>query len=90
MVVLTRKPVGLTAWELVDQSAMLDALTVLSADGWRGAVLQADGGGWLLELNADSPTRQVVARVGDWLVVDMELRKLSAEECAANYEESGS
>jgi len=62
----------------------------LSADGWRGAVSQSEGGGWTLELNADAPTRQVVAQVGDWLVVDMGLRKLSAADCEANYEESGS
>jgi len=41
-------------------------------------------------LNADNPTRQVIAELGDWLVSDMGLRKLSAEECEANYEEAGS
>ena len=90
MIVVTRKAVQLDAWNLVDQAAMLDALTALSSQGWRGALLQSDSGGWTLELNADSPTRQVVASVGDWLVVDMGLRKLSAAECDANYEESGS
>ena len=90
MIVVTRRAVELDAWFLVDQAAMLEALTSLSSQGWRGAVLQSDAGGWTLELNADSPTRQVVASVGDWLVVDMGLRKLSAAECEANYEESGS
>ena len=90
MIVVTRRAVELDAWFLVDQAAMLDALTSLSSQGWRGAVLQSDAGGWTLELNADAPARQVVASLGDWLVVDMGLRKLSAAECEANYEESGS
>lgn len=89
-IVLTRKPVELTAWSLTDQSAMLDALTFLSGQGWRGAVSQFEGGGWRLELNADNPTRQVIAELGDWLVLDMGLRKLTAAECEDNYEELGS
>lgn len=89
MITLVRKPVELVGWHLVDQSAMLDALTVLSESGWRGAITQFSGG-WRLELNADEPTRQVIAELGDWLVSDMGLRKLSAAECAENYEEVGS
>lgn len=89
MLVLHRKPLDLTAWYLSDQTVMLDALTVLSADGWRGAISPVEDG-WRLELNADNPTRQVIASIGDWLVLDMGLRKLSGAECEANYEESGS
>lgn len=89
MVVVTRKPVELTAWNLTDQAVMLEVLTALSGQGWRGAISQVEGG-WRLELNADDPTRQVVAELGDWLVLDMGLRKLSDAEYSANYEESGS
>lgn len=89
MISLVRMPVELTAWHLVDQAAMLDALTVLSESGWRGAISQF-AGGWRLELNADEPTRQVIAELGDWLVVDMGLRKLTDSECAENYQEAGS
>jgi hypothetical protein len=38
-------------------------------------------------LNADNPTRQVIAADGDWLVLDWDLRKLTVEECAEDYDE---
>ena len=84
-VTLTRKPVDLTAWHLVDQAAMLDALSVLSGQGWRGSLSPADSV-WVLELNADNPVRQVIAELGDWLVLDGGLRKLSDAEITADYE----
>jgi hypothetical protein len=84
-VVVTRKPVELTAWNLTDQSEMLDVLSALSADGWRGSLCPTETG-WSLELNADDPVRQVIAEIGDWLVVDGGLRKLSSAEVAADYE----
>jgi hypothetical protein len=85
-VTVTRKPVDLTAWHLVDQAAMLDALGVLSADGWRGSLSPVDDA-WRLEMNADDPVRQIIAQLGDWLVMDGGwLRKLSAVEITANYE----
>jgi len=86
-VIVTRKPVDLTAWHLVDQAAMLDALSVLSGDGWRGSLSPVDAS-WVLELNADNPTRQVIADLGEWLVLDGGLRKLSDAEVAADYEVS--
>ena len=86
MIELVRKPVPLTAFELVDQAAMLEALTFLAGEGWRGALSQSDDG-WSLEMNIDEPARQVVAGVGDWLVVDGGVRLLSAAEVAASYEE---
>ena len=83
---LQRKPIALTAWHLVDQAAMLAALGDLSAAGWRGGITNV-GAVWRIELNADNPTRQVVAEAGDWLVDDFGLRKLTAAECADNYDE---
>ena len=83
--IVTRKPVDLTAWHLTDQASMLDALTVLSGQGWRGTLSPLESG-WRLELNADDPVRQVMAAVGDWLVLDGGLRKLSEAEVAADYE----
>lgn len=90
-IVLTRKPVDLTGWHLADQSEMLDALGYLSAQGWRGAVtFDSANNTWRLELNADQPVRQIIAVMGDWLIVDMGVRKLTDAEAAANYEELGS
>ena len=86
MIELVRKPVPLTAFELVDQAAMLEALTFLAGEGWRGALSQSDDG-WSLEMNIDEPAQQVVAGVGDWLVVDGGVRLLSAVEVEASYEE---
>jgi len=60
-------------------------LTVLSGQGWRGTLSPLESG-WRLELNADDPERQVMAAVGDWLVLDGGLRKLSEAEVAADYE----
>ena len=86
MIELVRKPVPLTAFELVDQAAMLEALTFLAGEGWRGALSQSDDG-WSLEMNIDDPVQQVSASVGDWLVVDGGVRLLSAVEVEASYEE---
>jgi hypothetical protein len=86
MIELVRKPTPLTAFELVDQAAMLEALTFLAAEGWRGALSQSDDG-WSLEMNIDNPVRQVVAVVGEWLVVDGGVRLLSGAEVAASYDE---
>jgi hypothetical protein len=86
MIELVRKPVPLPAFELVDQAAMLEALTFLAADGWRGALSQSDDG-WRLEMNIDDPVQQVVAGVGQWLVVDGGVRLLSGVEVSASYDE---
>jgi hypothetical protein len=86
MIELVRKPVPLPAFELVDQAAMLEALTFLAGEGWRGALSQSDDG-WSLEMNIDEPARQVVAGLGDWLVVDGGVRLLSAAQVEASYEE---
>jgi hypothetical protein len=86
MIELVRKPVPLPAFELVDQAAMLEALTFLAAEGWRGALSQSDEG-WSLEMNIDNPVQQVVAEIGDWLVVDGGVRLLSGVEVSASYDE---
>jgi hypothetical protein len=86
MIELVRKPTPLTAFELVDQAAMLEALTFLAADGWRGALSQSDDG-WRLEMNIDEPVQQIVAEVGDWLVVDGGVLLLSGVEVSASYDE---
>lgn len=86
--IVRRKPVDLTGWQLGDQAAMLDALSVLSGQGWRGALsFNPLDQVWRIELNADDPARQVIAHTGDWLVLDMGLRCLSAQEYTENYEQ---
>jgi hypothetical protein len=66
---------------------MLDALSVLSGEGWRGAIsFNPNAQEWRLELNADDPDRHLVAVSGEWLVVDMGLRLLSDAEFNNNYE----
>ena len=85
MIELVRKPTPLPAFDLVDEAAMLEALTFLSGQGWRGALSQSDDG-WQLEMNIDEPPAQVVAVVCQWLVVDGSVRTLSADEVAADYE----
>jgi hypothetical protein len=86
-VALKRKPVEFPSWHLTDQAKMLEALGELSVQGWRGALTPTGSGAWQLELNADNPTRQVIAADGDWLVLDWDLRKLTVEECAEDYDE---
>lgn len=91
MATVQRKPVDLTGWQLTDQTDMVTALTALKRQGWRGAISYDDQADvWRLELNADQPARQIVASIGDWLVLDIGLRKLSAAEFDANYDAGGS
>jgi hypothetical protein len=84
-VVLHRKPVDLTAWQLTDQTEMVAALTALQELGWRGGINYSQGA-WILELNADNPQRGITATIGDWLILDLGLRKVSESDCAAAYE----
>lgn len=86
-VTLQRKQVDLVGWHLTDQAEMVSALTELKSAGWRGAISYDDTNDvWRLELNADNPTRQIIAAVGDWLVNDLGVRKVSDADVAENYE----
>jgi hypothetical protein len=86
---LRRKPVDLTAWHLIDLTQMAAAFTALTTEGWRGGISADSTGALRLELNRDNPARQVIAAIGDWLVLDMGLRLISATECSDNYDEAG-
>lgn len=86
MPTLTRKPLTVDGWHLVDLTAMAEAFTALTAEGWRGGISSDQSGNFSLELNADNPSRHIRASVGDWLVLDMGLRLMSNDEVAANYE----
>ena len=91
MIELQRKSASVQGWNLTNQTEMLDALSHLSGSGWRGAIsFNSVSATWRLELNADSPTRQIIADTGDWLVLDVGLRKLTSAEVEANYEVEGS
>lgn len=83
---LRRKPLDIAGFHLTDANKMVDAHAALQANGWRGAIIPGDEGSLRLELNADNPTRHIVASIGDWLVDDMGWRLVTAEECAANYD----
>ena len=87
MTVLRRKDVDLQGWHLIDLSAMAEAFSVLTAEGWRGGISSGGGGELRLEMNRDDPHGQIVAGVGDWLILDMGVRLLTDEECAENYDE---
>ena len=85
-VTVRRQPVDLVGWQLIDQADMVTALTALKGQGWRGAISYDDSRDeWRLELNADQPAQQIIAATGDWLVLDISLRKLSVAEFNANY-----
>lgn len=90
MPILRRKPVDLTGWHLTDLTQMAAAFTALTAEGWRGGISAGEDGALRLELNRDNPTGQIIAHIGDWLVLDMGLRKLTDAECVANYDEQES
>lgn len=94
---LQRKPIDLIGWHLISQADMLDALAYLSDEGWRGAVsFDSTNATWRLELNADTacdwcgnPIRNLIATIGDWLIDDMGLRKLTDAEFGDNYAAAG-
>lgn len=88
MITVQHKPTPLTAWQLTDQSIMLECLSYLTGLGWRGGInYNAVTDSWRIELNADDPIRQVTAETGDWLVLDVGLRKLTDQEFSDNYDE---
>ena len=87
MTVLRRKDVDLQGWHLIDLSAMAEAFSALTAEGWRGGISSGSGGALRLELNRDDPHGQIAAGVGDWLILDMGVRLLTDEQCAENYNE---
>jgi hypothetical protein len=82
---LQRKPDPLTAWQLTDEAVMFEVYRYAKALGWRGGVNDNGQGASYLELNADNPSRGFIAEVGDWVVMDIDLRKLTNAECEANY-----
>ncbi len=84
--VLRRKDADLQAWHLIDLSAMAGAFSALTEQGWRGGISSGDGGELRLELNRDDPQGQIVAGVGDWLILDMGVRLLTDQECSENYD----
>lgn len=81
---ITRKTVGGTGWPLRDQADMLSALAELSAQGWTGGI-QFEGGEWKLRLSADG-RNSVNAVLGEWLVLDGELKALPCSAFDDGYE----
>ncbi|WP_293308901.1 hypothetical protein [Mycolicibacterium sp.] len=83
---LQRKPDPLEAWHLSDEMKMYEAYLAAKALGWRGAIA-GDGPSSRLELHADNPDRSLIAEMGDWLVLDVDLRRITDAQRAANYDE---
>jgi hypothetical protein len=98
---LQRTQEDLPSWHLVDaenselgrvvttQEKMFDVLQTLMPLGWRGAVTCNPDSTCRLELNADSPTRTVIASSGDRLVIDFDGLKLLTESQATEYFTTG-
>lgn len=84
-----RKTDALTAWQLTDMAAMgtcIDELEV-SLPEWRGSMNKSESGAWVLQFNADNPSRAIFASVGDWLVIDLgQLMHFPADGFASYYE----
>lgn len=78
-----RKQIDLPGWELDSKAQMLEAFGDLMDDGWRGGVNPL-GDNYRLEISKGDQT--ITADIGDRLVNDLGVRKLTAEECAANYD----
>ena len=87
MIHMTRKPLELPAFRLATPVDMFDALTELISQGWRGQISAEESGGYYLEANADAPTRQIMAHIGDVLVDDLGWRLLTADQADAGYDE---
>lgn len=99
---LERTQEVLVSWHLVDahddalgrvvsvQEKMFDVMSTMTAEGWRCNIASMPDGSAKIELNADTPTRQVVAVTGDRLVIDFDgLKKISAEQAAEFFTEAG-
>lgn len=94
---LQRKQEPLHSWHLVDamdaaagrvvmaQEKMFDVIQTLAPQGWRGALNCDPDGTFKVELNADNPTRQIIARTGDRLVVDFDGIKLISDAVADEF-----
>jgi len=96
----TQEP--LASWHLVDaehdgvgrvvtaQEKMFDVIAAVTPEGWRGVVVCLPDGTAKLELNADNPIRQVIARSGDLLVIDFDgLKVITAEQASEFFTEAG-
>lgn len=83
-IMLQRTQVPLSSWQLSTPADMLGALEELNDLGWRGGVNRHDDGTWRIELNKSNTS--VTGGLGDWLVLDGELRCMSDADRAANYE----
>ena len=83
MMEVTRKTVVGTGWPLRDASDLMSALTDLTDQGWTGGI-QFEGGQWRLRLSADGKNT-VNAVLGQWLILDGELRAVSCDDFDEAY-----
>src|SRR6476660_1804335 len=74
---LTRESSG-TGWPLRDTTDLMTALTELKAQGWAGGIETA-GDAWKLVLRRDG-RNTVNAELGQWLILDGDLKALSLDD----------
>lgn len=77
---LTRESSG-TGWPLRDAADMMAALTDLKLQGWTGSIETA-GDSWKLVLRCDGKNT-VNAELGQWLVLDGDLKALALSDFEA-------
>ena len=81
-----RKPDPLQAWEITDVPSLLVALTDMIGLGYLGAPI-TDGTGQIKRLEIKMRDQDPIqVAFGEWLVLDITPRRLTAEEFAANYD----
>lgn len=78
---LTRESSG-TGWPLRDTADLMAALTELKAQGWAGGI-ETVGDTWKLVLRRDGKNT-VNAELGQWLVLDGDLKALSLTDFQGN------
>lgn len=83
---LIRKPDQLDAFNFNQPSVIMEAYSYFLANGWRGRIEADESGVLHIELNADNPTRQIIASIGDIIVDDSGWRKITQSEFESNYD----
>lgn len=82
-VTITRKAVERRGWPLTSPADMFTALEELEDHGWTGAVSRESD--WALRLSC-SGKQTVNAAIGQWLVLDVDLKAIAASDFDAEFD----